>query len=80
MPTIEFKLYATLARYLPDKFRESNGILALKDGTTIGQLLQQLNIPSEKAKLIFLDGVHADMDAVLKEGSRVGIFPPVGGG
>jgi molybdopterin converting factor small subunit len=80
MPTIEIKLYATLARYLPDKFRESNGILELKDGITIGQLLQQLNIPSEKAKLIFLDGVHADMDAVLKEGSRVGIFPPVGGG
>jgi molybdopterin converting factor small subunit len=80
MPTIEIKLYATLARYLPDKVQENNGILALKDGTTVGQLLQQLDIPSEKAKLIFLDGTHADKEAVLKEGSRVGIFPPVGGG
>ena len=77
---VEINLYATLARYLPDKVRQSDRMMELSDGTTVGELLQQLQIPSEKAKLIFLDGVHADADAVLKEGNRVGIFPPVGGG
>jgi len=77
---VEINLYATLARYLPDKVRENDRKMEVKDGTTIGDLLQQLNIPTEKAKLVFLDGVHADVGAVLEEGSRVGIFPPVGGG
>ncbi len=80
MVKIEINLYATLAPYLPDEARENNGMLELTDGTTVGQLLLQLNIPTEKAKLVFLDGVHADREVVLKEGNRVGIFPPVGGG
>ncbi len=77
---VEINLYATLARYLPEKVRENDRLMEVRDGTTIGELLQQLRIPSEKAKLIFLDGIHADVGAVLKEGNRVGIFPPVGGG
>ena len=80
MVKIEINLYATLTPYLPDKALENDGTLELTDGTTVGQLLQQLNIPIEKAKLIFIDGAHADVDVVLKEGNRVGIFPPVGGG
>ena len=77
---VEVNLYATLARYLPENVRENNRLMEVGDGTTVGELLQQLQIPTEKAKLVFLDGVHADAGAVLEEGSRVGIFPPVGGG
>ena len=77
---VEINLYATLARYLPDNVRENDRIMEVGDGATIGELLRQLNIPAEKAKLIFVDGTHADVGAVLREGSRVGIFPPVGGG
>ena len=77
---VEINLFATLTAYLPDKVRENNRMMEVEDGTTIGELLQQLRIPSGKAKLIFLDGAHTDVGAVLKEGSRVGIFPPVGGG
>ncbi len=43
-------------------------------------LLEQLNIPEEKARLIFIDGVKANLSATLQGGERVGIFPPVGGG
>ena len=77
---VEVNLYATLARYLPDEVRQGDHLMELPDGTTMGELLQQLQIPSEEAKLMFVDGVHADVDAVLREGNRVGIFPPVGGG
>ena len=77
---VEVNLYATLARYLPEKVRENDRLMEIEDGTTVGDLLRQLNIPAEKAKLVFLDGTHADVGAVLEEGSRIGIFPPVGGG
>ena len=77
---VEINLYATLARYLPEKVRQNDRMMEVNDGITIGDLLQQLSIPAEKAKLVFLDGVHADAGAVLEEGSRIGIFPPVGGG
>ena len=77
---VEINLYATLNRYLPDHVREADGIIEVNKGISIGELLQQLNLPAEKVKLIFLNGVHASGDAVLEEGSRVGVFPPVGGG
>ena len=77
---VEINLYATLTRYLPDNVRQSDQMMELSDGATVGELLQKLQIPPEKAKLVFLDGVHADAETVLREGSRVGIFPPVGGG
>jgi molybdopterin converting factor small subunit len=38
------------------------------------------NIPPEAPKVIFLNGVHATGNEVLKEGDRVGAFPPVAGG
>ena len=77
---VEVNLYATLARYLPNKVRQGSHMMELSDGTTVGELLQQLQIPPEEAKLAFVNGVHAGVDVVLREGNRVGIFPPVGGG
>jgi molybdopterin converting factor small subunit len=52
----------------------------IEAGTTVGILLQQLDIPPEKIKLVFIDGVRAELTSTLKGGERVGIFPPVGGG
>ena len=77
---IELNLYATLARHLPENLRRGEPVMDVDEGTTIGELIKGLNIPMDKVKLIFLDGVHSGTDATLKEGSRVGIFPPVGGG
>jgi len=53
---------------------------AIETGTTIRTLLQQIDLPENKAKLIFIDGVKAELTTVLKGGERIGIFPPVGGG
>jgi molybdopterin converting factor small subunit len=47
---------------------------------TVQQILGQLNLPEEKAKLIFIDGMKAGVSSRLNGGERVGIFPPVGGG
>jgi sulfur carrier protein ThiS len=77
---IEVNLYATLSQYLPDGNKGPTHIVDVVEGTTVSELLRQLGVPTQSAKLIFLDGIHSDLDAVLKEGNRLGVFPPVGGG
>jgi molybdopterin converting factor small subunit len=47
---------------------------------TVQELINRLDLPAEKAKLIFIDGIKADLLSKLNGGERVGIFPPVGGG
>jgi molybdopterin converting factor small subunit len=74
--TIELKLFAGLQVYKP----ESAEAYPIQAGTTIQDLLRDLAIPETKAKLIFVNGIKADLDTGLKGGERVGIFPPVGGG
>jgi molybdopterin converting factor small subunit len=73
---IQIKLFATLRRFMPASAEK----YAIETGTTIRTLIQQLDVPEDKAKLIFIDGVKAELTTVLKGGERIGIFPPVGGG
>jgi molybdopterin synthase sulfur carrier subunit len=77
---IELYLYASFKNNLPEKSGGNSCILEIPDGTTIRELLSQLNIPPEAPKVIFLNGVHTKGDEVLKDGDRVGAFPPVAGG
>ena len=78
---IELKLYASLGRYLPQAVLEKKqGYLEVGEGTTIKALLENLNVPLEAVKLIFCNGIHAKVEDVLKDGDRLGVFPPVAGG
>ena len=78
---IELNLYASLARYLPrEADKPSNRIRSVSEGTTIESLLLHLQVPMGRVKLIFLNGIHAHGDEVLKDGDRVGVFPAVAGG
>ena len=74
--TIDIKLFATLSRFLP----ESSDCYEMPAGGTIRDLLARLHIPEEKARLIFVNGRRAELASKPKNGDRVGIFPPVGGG
>jgi molybdopterin converting factor small subunit len=78
---VELNLFASLARYAQDK-TGSHGhyMMDVPDGTTIMALLNSLELPIDKIRMIFLNGLHAAGDEVLKEGDRVGVFPPVAGG
>jgi len=73
---IRLKLYATLQAFLPPSGED----YPISPGMTVQAILDQLDLPVEKAKLIFIDGVKADLLSRLRGGERVGIFPPVGGG
>jgi molybdopterin converting factor small subunit len=73
---IQIKLFASLQKFMPASAEK----YAIEAGITVGALLQQLNIPQDMIKLVFIDSVHAELNSTLKGGERVGIFPPVGGG
>ena len=78
---IKLKLYASLARYVPEhETNRGSRMTEVEEGKTIRELLEGFSIPAKAVKIIFLNGVHADLDQVLKEGDRVGVFPPVAGG
>jgi molybdopterin converting factor small subunit len=78
---VELRLFASLARYTPDKTGSlGNCIMEIAKGTTIIDILRRLEVPLDKVRVIFLNGLHVTGEEVLKEGDRVGVFPPVAGG
>lgn len=78
---IELRLFASLTGYLPDqKSSGSSNWVEIEEGATIKSLFEDLKVPADIPKIIFLNGVHAEETTVLKEGDRLGVFPPLGGG
>jgi sulfur-carrier protein len=78
---VELKLCASLAKYAPETpGSQGTVVIELPEGKTVGEMLKGLKVPLESVKLVFLNGVHSDMNQPLSEGDRVGVFPPVAGG
>lgn len=69
------KLFATLRT---GRFDISE--MELAESTTILDIIEQLGIDRKDAAILFINGVHADLESVINEGDDVAIFPPVGGG
>jgi len=81
MIEIEIRLYATLRRYRPELKVGEPLFLKLDEGTTVKRVLEEmLTIPTGVVKTVFVNGIYREVDHVLADGDRVGIFPPVGGG
>ena len=77
---IEVNLYATLKKYMKNETGGKSSVIALEDGICVKDVIQKLKVPADSVKLIFINGVHAKRDTILKDGDRLGLFPPVGGG
>ena len=77
---VEVHLYATLAKFLPEDAEDRTCWVELAEGEGVDAVMRRLEVPEKSVKLIFINGVHAGKTAALKEGDRVGLFPPVGGG
>lgn len=77
---IKLKLFASLAGYMPEKSDEEHFILEIKENSSVNDLLADLGVPLDRVKLVFVNGIHAKMGKMLKDGDRVGVFPPVAGG
>ena len=80
---IEVKLYGTLRRYRP---QDTGGaphhpfFVSLIESTTIEQLVVFLSIPNGYVNAAALNNESVEITAVLKDGDKVGLFPPSAGG
>ena len=74
--TISLKLFATLAKRMPSDAER----YPIAPGTTVRDIVSRLEIREGEAKLIFVNNKRALLTSVLRDGDRLGIFPPVGGG
>ena len=76
---IELRLYASLSRYMPERWKGSP-VVDIPEGMTVKELLETMEVPFGTVKTIFINGLHASGDAVLHDSDRVGVFQPVAGG
>lgn len=72
--------YATLKKYMPQIKVGEFLILELEEGTQLKEIYDRFSIPQEEVKQVFINGLRAQNDTILKEGDRIAIFPPVAGG
>jgi sulfur-carrier protein len=80
MITVYVKLFATLRDLRPGLGIGEAFAVEVPQGSTLGQLVQQLQLPEKEVKLVFVNGISRERDQVLAAGDELGIFPPVGGG
>lgn len=77
---IEVRLFAYLRGLFPS---ESRGVkkIDIKNCLTIDHLMDEVGIVEKEIMIVMINGIRKlDYNESLKEGDRVSIFPPVGGG
>lgn len=77
---IEVKLYAGLEKAVGRTSEDRAVSHPITAGMTVRQVLVDLGVPLDQAKLILVNGRHADTTTELSSGDRLVVFPPVGGG
>lgn len=73
---IDLKCFATLAEFEPENSQD----YPVEPGETIRSLVAKLGIPEKDVTIMFINALRSDLDSKIKDGDRVGLFPPVGGG
>lgn len=74
------RLFANLAAYLPEGASGDRAALEFPDGTTVGEVVEVLAIPSSLESLTVINGRDATPDQVLADGDVLSMFPPLAGG
>ncbi len=76
---MQYILKVKLFAYLRDG-RGKEVEVTFQDGMTILDLITELNIPQDRARLLIVNGRHKQFDYVILHDDEISIFPPVGGG
>ncbi|ANQ86096.1 hypothetical protein dqs_3068 [Azoarcus olearius] len=81
---IAFKLFASLADYLPAERKGNRVDLEVSSGTTVGELVRRFQVPERSAHLVLVNGVFvppAERDRrTLADGDELAVWPPIAGG
>lgn len=72
---VTIKLFAT--------FREGRFTVDQREyaqGTQVGQIVDELDIPREQLGIVMVNSRHVELDRKLQDGDTLSLFPLVGGG
>jgi len=75
---VELRFYAGLRDYLPDD--DGPAEIDLPDGARVRDVIERFGIPRDKPRILLVNGRHAALDTVLRDGDLLVLFPPVAGG
>ena len=75
---VNVRLFGEFRRLL----RERDGRLTLEvvEGTTVRDVLARVQVPEVEVGLVSVNGALALVEASLRDGDAVDVFPPIGGG
>jgi len=77
MPQVRVNLYAMLRKYVGGA---TSVEVEIEPGRTIQQVLDELGVPADQTRIIFVDSRAADLSQSLEGGEQIGVFPAIGGG
>jgi len=78
---VEVRLFATLAEAVLGARAGEPLSIELPEGATVTELIAVLNVDPSDVHLVMIDGrICHGPNVLLAAGSRIGLFPPVGGG
>jgi thiamine biosynthesis protein ThiS len=81
---VEFKLFASLMRFLPAEAKNHAVMVELVDGSTVFDLMDRYQLPREQAHLVTCNGQFVPPSQraahTLQDGDSVALWPPVAGG
>lgn len=77
---IEIKLFSYLAKLLPPGSQNNTAKINVKEGVTVEDLLDLLNIPNDTTNVVLVNRKYQDRKTKLNDGDTVTVFPPITGG
>jgi DNA/RNA-binding domain of Phe-tRNA-synthetase-like protein/molybdopterin converting factor small subunit len=72
--------FGAMREHLPEGSRDNRASVEVRDGATVGDVVDALGAPRALAFAVLLDGTQATLDAHVSEGSEVTLMPPFAGG
>jgi molybdopterin converting factor small subunit len=82
--TVTFKLYASLAKYLPKQAQKNQIDITVPIDRSITSLLDEYNVPLESAHLVLVNGLfiapEERLSTFLSDKDVLAVWPPVAGG
>lgn len=78
---IQVKIFSTLKHHVPNSDKRlDDDKWEVTEGATVSQVLDMLSLPEEEAKILLINGRHANRESILNEGDVLHVFPPMAGG
>ncbi len=74
---IEVSLFAMLRKYIDGA---ASVDVSIEPGRTIADVLEQLGVPADQTRILFLDNRAAKLTDPLQGGEHLAVFPGIAGG